>query len=79
MSIIRNIRFFSSEVPPIIEVAQGSSALEMIFNSLDLPILSTDSVRIYVKKPSGAKPGKVIFTHNRTVYVDPGEPDSVEK
>ena len=28
----------------------------------------------YVKKPSGAKPGKVIFTHNRTVYVDPGEP-----
>ncbi|MCR4951193.1 MAG: NFACT family protein, partial [Solobacterium sp.] len=29
----------------------------------------------YVKKPSGARPGKVIFTHNRTVYVDPGEPD----
>ena len=28
----------------------------------------------YVKKPSGAKPGKVIFTHNRTVYVDPAEP-----
>ena len=28
----------------------------------------------YVKKPSGAKPGKVIFTHNKTVYVDPAEP-----
>ena len=53
MSIIKNIRFFSSEVPPVIEVAQGSSALEIVFNSLDLPILSTDSVRIYVKKPSG--------------------------
>ena len=29
----------------------------------------------YVKKPSGARPGKVIFTHNKTVYVDPGEQD----
>jgi predicted ribosome quality control (RQC) complex YloA/Tae2 family protein len=28
----------------------------------------------YVKKPSGAKPGMVIFTHNRTVYVRPGLP-----
>ena len=25
----------------------------------------------YVKKPSGAKPGMVIFTHNSTVYVAP--------
>lgn len=24
----------------------------------------------YVKKPGGAKPGKVIFTHNKTVFVD---------
>lgn len=28
----------------------------------------------YVKKPNGAKPGMVIFTHNRTVYVDPKLP-----
>lgn len=28
----------------------------------------------HVKKPSGAKPGMVIFTDNRTVYVDPKEP-----
>ncbi|MBQ6495757.1 MAG: NFACT family protein [Firmicutes bacterium] len=28
----------------------------------------------YVKKPSGAKPGFVIFTHNRTLYVDPRLP-----
>jgi predicted ribosome quality control (RQC) complex YloA/Tae2 family protein len=28
----------------------------------------------YVKKPSGAKPGMVIFTHNKTVYVTPGLP-----
>ena len=28
----------------------------------------------YVKKPAGAKPGMVIFTHNQTVYVDPKLP-----
>ncbi|MCI8645758.1 MAG: fibronectin/fibrinogen-binding protein [Firmicutes bacterium] len=32
----------------------------------------------YVKKPAGAKPGMVIFTHNRTVYVTPGVPESSE-
>jgi predicted ribosome quality control (RQC) complex YloA/Tae2 family protein len=29
----------------------------------------------YVKKPNGAKPGMVIFTHNTTVYVDPKVPE----
>ena len=29
----------------------------------------------YVKKPSGSKPGYVIFTHNRTLYVDPAIPE----
>jgi predicted ribosome quality control (RQC) complex YloA/Tae2 family protein len=29
----------------------------------------------YVKKPNGAKPGMVIFTDNRTVYVTPKRPD----
>jgi len=28
----------------------------------------------YVKKPAGSKPGMVIFTHNRTVYVAPKLP-----
>ena len=28
----------------------------------------------YVKKPSGAKPGMVIFTNNKTVYVNPSQP-----
>ena len=32
----------------------------------------------YVKKPAGAKPGMVIFTHNRTVYVTPKVPQSSE-
>lgn len=29
----------------------------------------------YVKKPNGAKPGMVIFTHNRTLYVNPALPE----
>lgn len=32
----------------------------------------------HVKKPAGAKPGMVIFTHNRTVYVTPKLPVSTE-
>ncbi len=34
-----------------------------------------DYVQIkYIKKPAGAKPGMVIFTNNRTVYVNPAVP-----
>ena len=29
----------------------------------------------YIKKPNGAKPGMVIFTHNQTVYVTPKIPE----
>ena len=29
----------------------------------------------YVKKPAGSKPGFVIFTHNKTLYVNPSVPD----
>lgn len=29
----------------------------------------------HVKKPSGSKPGFVIFTHNRTLYVNPSVPE----
>lgn len=32
----------------------------------------------FVKKPAGAKPGMVIFTDNRTVYVDPRLPEHNE-
>ncbi len=33
----------------------------------------------YVKKPNGARPGMVIFTHNQTVYVKPGLPQSARE
>ena len=32
----------------------------------------------HVKKPAGARPGMVIFTHNKTLYVDPKLPDPVK-
>ena len=33
----------------------------------------------YVKKPAGAKPGMVIFTNNRTVWVNPKLPEQETK
>ena len=40
-------------------------------NSSTVPVDYT--LRKYVKKPSGAAPGKVIYTHQKTVYVTPEE------
>ena len=40
-------------------------------NSSQVPVDYTR--RKYVKKPSGAKPGFVIYTHQRTLYVMPAE------
>ena len=42
-------------------------------NSSNVPVDYT-KVR-HVKKPAGARPGMVIFTHNKTLYVDPALPD----
>ena len=42
-------------------------------SSANVPV---DYTRVkYVKKPSGSKPGFVIFTHNRTLYEDPAIPE----
>ena len=40
-------------------------------NSAQVPVDYTEAR--FVKKPNGAKPGMVIFTNNRTVYVKPDE------
>ena len=36
------------------------------------------TLRKYVKKPSGAAPGKVIYTHQKTVYVT-AEEDEIRR
>lgn len=46
-------------------------------NSENVPV---DYTKVkYVKKPKGAKPGMVIFTDNKTVYVNPYTENSKEK
>ena len=66
----------NGEVPPdeTILYAVGLAAFHSkAKNSSQVPV---DYVNIrFVKKPSGAKPGKVIFTNNRTLYVKPTDPN----
>lgn len=62
----------NGEVPPdetIMFAAQIAAAHSSAKNSSQVPV---DYVPIkFVKKPSGSKPGMVIFTNNRTLYVKP--------
>lgn len=66
-------------VPPddtILYAARLAAYHSKAKNSSQVPV---DYVNIkYVKKPAGAKPGMVIFTNNRTVYVTPLNPYSDE-
>ncbi|MCI7679273.1 Rqc2 family fibronectin-binding protein [Hornefia butyriciproducens] len=58
----------------ILEAASLAAFHSKARESENVPV---DYVRVrYVKKPSGAKPGMVIFTNNKTVWVNPGEPVS---
>ena len=55
----------------IVEAAQFAAFYSKAKNSDNVPV---DYAKIkFVKKPSGAKPGYVIYTNNRTVYVTPKE------
>ncbi len=60
----------------ILEAAGIAAFYSKARSSGNVPV---DYVRVrYVKKPSGAKPGMVIFTNNRTVYVDPMDPTAAD-
>ncbi len=59
------------EVPEntLIFAAQLAAANSKASGGSNVPV---DTTRVkFVKKPSGAKPGMVIYTHNRTLYVTP--------
>jgi predicted ribosome quality control (RQC) complex YloA/Tae2 family protein len=57
----------------IFEVASIAAYYSKGRNSENVPV---DYVQVkYVKKPAGAKPGMVIFTNNKTVWVNPKLPD----
>lgn len=56
----------------IMEAAAIAAYHSKARNSSNVPV---DFVPVrYVRKPNGARPGMVIFTHNTTVYVDPRLP-----
>ncbi len=60
----------------IYEAASVAAFHSKAKQSSNVPV---DYVRVrHVKKPSGSRPGFVIFTHNRTVYVDPALPEQDE-
>ncbi|MDD2483875.1 MAG: NFACT RNA binding domain-containing protein [Eubacteriales bacterium] len=61
----------------ILEAASAAAYYSKARSSENVPV---DYVKIrHVKKPTGAKPGKVIFTDNRTVYVTPQLPSGEKK
>jgi len=68
----RNVSDLSAEL--IYEAASIAAYHSKAKDSDNVPV---DYVPVrYVKKPNGAKPGMVIFTHNQTVYVTPAIPVS---
>ena len=57
----------------IYEVAAIAAFYSKAKDSENVPV---DYVPLrYVKKPAGAKPGMVVFTNNRTVWINPKEPN----
>lgn len=66
-------------VPPdetIVYAARLAAFHSKAKNSSQVPV---DYVSVkFVKKPAGSKPGMVIFTNNRTLYVTPLNPDGEE-
>ncbi len=69
------IRADGQEVPDdtVMYAARLAAFHSKAKNSSQVPV---DYVPVrFVKKPSGAKPGMVIFTNNRTLYVTPLNPD----
>jgi predicted ribosome quality control (RQC) complex YloA/Tae2 family protein len=66
----RNVNDIPAEI--IYEAASIAAYHSKAAGSDNVPV---DYVPVrYVKKPNGAKPGMVIFTHNQTVYVTPKLP-----
>ncbi len=72
------IRAEGKEVPDstVMWAARVAAFHSKAKNSSQVPV---DYVHVrFVKKPSGAKPGMVIFTNNRTLYVTPLDPNGEE-
>jgi Domain of unknown function (DUF814). len=55
----------------ILEAAKLAALHSKAKNSSNVPVDYT--LRKYVKKPSGSKPGFVIYTNQKTLYVTPDD------
>ena len=70
------VLFMNGETPGEDEIYQAASVAAWYSKGKDSENVPVDYVPLrYVKKPSGAKPGMVIFTNNRTVWVNPKDPE----
>ncbi|MBR0516995.1 MAG: DUF814 domain-containing protein, partial [Firmicutes bacterium] len=73
------VLFMNGETPGEDEIYQAAAAAAWFSKGKDSQNVPVDYVPLrYVKKPAGAKPGMVIFTNNRTVWVDPKDPGQKE-
>lgn len=87
-SSARDIWFHTKDIPGshVILFTEGAEATETdLFEAASIAAFhskGSDSENVpvdyakvkHVKKPAGAKPGMVIFTHNKTLYVNPALP-----
>ncbi len=74
--VIITRRFADIDEQTIVEAAMIAAYHSDARHSSQVPIDFTEVK--YVKKPKGAKPGMVIFTDNKTIYVNPDK-EKVEK
>ena len=66
------------EEPTADDIYEAASIAAWYSKGKDSDNVPVDYVPIkYVKKPGGARPGMVIFTNNRTVWVEPKDPKKV--
>lgn len=69
------VLFMNGDTPGEEEIYQAAAAAAWFSKGKNSQNVPVDYVPLrYVKKPAGAKPGMVIFTNNRTVWVDPADP-----
>ena len=60
------------QTPPNRTLEQAASLAALHSKAADSHQVPVDYTEVkFVKKPSGAKPGMVIYENNRTAYVDP--------
>lgn len=67
------------EEPSAEDIYEAAAIAAWYSKAKDSDNVPVDYVPIkYVKKPAGARPGMVIFTNNRTVWIRPADPNAKE-